>query len=90
MTDVIHDAIEKMTGYRPNGCPWAVFVDPFVHRVLEAYQHREHGNLAWASPRPSHRLVQGVGFYGRALDGMQARQLDEQRMAREEAAKHGR
>lgn len=89
MADVVHNAIESMTGHRPTGCPWAVFADPFVQRVLVAYDNREDGNLLWAEPDPSNRLVEGVNFYGRKLSSIQAQQFAQERKEREEAAKRG-
>ena len=82
MTNGVLSAIEDYTGHRPVSCPWRAFFDPFVQRVLKAYRFFESGQLAWSTPRASHRLVEGVGFYhgvDNAVWSKQLRQDDEQR-----------
>jgi hypothetical protein len=91
MTDVVHNAIESMTGHRPSGCPWSVLSDPFVQRVIIAHEHREKGSLALAYPRPSHRLIEGLTFYSRTLESLDEQQLEQDRKQREiERPRHGR
>ncbi len=90
MTLGIHSTIESMTGHRPFSCPWASLYDPFVHRVVIAHEHFAKGR-AVGVPRPSHRLMDGVSFYSRSLDSIEAQQLDDERKRLEaEAAKRGR
>jgi len=58
------------------GCPWFAFRDPFVQRVLESYPWFESGQINTWVPHASHRLIQGLGFYHRALNLCQAKNLE--------------
>lgn len=78
MTDGILSTVEQWTGDRPASCPWAAFFDPFVHRVLTAHRAFESGNLAWAQPNPSHRLVQGVLHYDGVLSRCHALRMKQE------------
>lgn len=63
------DAVEGWTGHRPRGgCVWRAMFDPFVKRVLEAYEMAKSGLFAQACPDPSYRLIEGVAYYGRMAD----------------------
>lgn len=86
MTEGILSTVEDFTGYRPLACPWKAFFDPFVSRVLAAYRFFESGQLLWAEPRASHRLVEGVSFYHATDNGIFAKQM---RMDREERRRNG-
>lgn len=74
------DTVRNWTGDRPMACPWNALRDPFVARVLEA--HRFKGELAFAVPQPSHRLVKGLAHFeyvGNRIDQMMWEQRKEQR-----------
>lgn len=82
MTDGVRATIKKWTGYEPLSCPWRAFFDPFVARVIRAHHFFEKGELQWAMPRPSYRLVEGVSFYGRSLDSCAHHRMEQEREAR--------
>lgn len=67
LTDGILNTVEQWTGVRPLACPWRAFFDPFVARVMHAYRFFESGQLSWAHPTPSSRLVAGVEHYHGAV-----------------------
>jgi hypothetical protein len=89
MTDGILSAVESYTGHRPVSCPWRALFDPFVHAVIEAHAFFESGNLAVSLVAPSHRLVQGVGFYHRAVSSTHANQMTQDREQRERERARG-
>ena len=89
MTNGILSTVTDMSGNRPAMCPWRAFNEPLVGRVISAYAFREHGNLTWAHPNPSKRLVDGVEHYARALSRVQY-ELDElERKNRERVSQSG-
>lgn len=75
------------TGETQSGCPWWAFHDPFVARVIDAYGWFTEGQLATYAPRASHRLIEGVAHYHRALNLCRSKAMD---MDREEAKKKRR
>lgn len=77
MTDGILATVEQWTGERPVSCPWRAFFDPFVRRVLSAYRFFESGQLGWAVPHPSARLVAGVDHYHGAITACQSRRIEQ-------------
>ncbi len=77
-------AVYEWTGEASASCAWRAFRDPFVARVLDAYRWFESGQVATFAPRASHRLVEGIGFYHRALNICQGKHMD---LDREEAKK---
>ena len=79
MTDGIFSTIEDWTGTRPISCPWSAFFDPFVKRVLFAYRFFVEGQVAWASPDPSARLVAGVACYDAAAKACESKRAEQQR-----------
>lgn len=93
--------MESMTGFDVGTCPWLAFTDEFVQRVNAAVPFFESGQLAFHCVDPSHRLVQGIGFFQQAGNRMQGKQLElesekrKREMAAAEAARtqgggHGR
>lgn len=84
MTDGIFSTLEDYTGYRPVSCPWRAFFDPFVQRVVRAYDFFESGQLSWAVSKPSHRLVDGVAFYHRVDNTVWSKQLRQEREEQEQ------
>jgi len=88
--DAVQSAVEAWAGDRPPSCPWRVFWDPFVARVMTAWRWYEKGQLALRIPRPSHRLLEGVQHYDRALELVGARVMEaEQERARQAARAAG-
>ena len=86
MTAPIRKTVAEMTGQPCRTCPWSALRDPFVHRVLAAMTFFESGQLAFALPAPSHRLVSGISFYHSTSNRMFAKQqeLADQQRAREQ------
>jgi len=78
-TNGIRETVREWTGETIDTCPWRAFFDPFVARVLDAYAWKEDGNLAFAIPSPSYRLVQGIQAYSRFLSACQAKQWELER-----------
>lgn len=83
MTDGIRSAVQDMTGHFVSGCPWRAFSAPIVREVMQAIQFFESGNLAFANPEPSHRLVEGIAFWNSGYNRMYSRQLEVERAERE-------
>ena len=79
MTDGIRSAMLDMTGAYVPGCPWRAFRNPIVGEVMRAVQFYESGNLAFAIPDPSARLVEGIRVWNQAYNRMHARQLELER-----------
>jgi hypothetical protein len=82
LTDGQLDAVEKWTGLRPRSCPWRVFADPFVARVQDAHEMSKRGMFAQAYPDASYRLIEGVAFFGRMLDQVDAQKRREDEINR--------
>ncbi len=78
-TDGIRKTVEEWTGEYIDTCPWRAFFDPFVMRVLDAYAWQEGGNLSFAIPHPSYRLVQGIRAYRSFLNTIQSKQWELER-----------
>jgi hypothetical protein len=72
-----------MTGVDVSGCPWRAFTIPIVREVLHALRFFESGNLALALPDPSHRLMEGIGFWQQVYNRVQSKQLELERKERE-------
>lgn len=87
MTDPIRRTVQEYTGTELMGCPWRAFADPFVSRVLSAMSFFESGQLAFAVPQPSHRLVAGIHFYQSVSSNIYAKQLELERLERERTAR---
>ena len=85
MTAGIRSTIRTMTGDEAMSCPWRAFQDPFVHRVLDGVSLG--GELAFALPDPSHRLVEGIKYYRRVDNRVAGRFMDLERAERERKAK---
>lgn len=83
MTQGIRSAIEGMTGTRVDTCPWSAFGDPLVWRVQNALPYFESGQLGFALPDPSHRLVEALTFYESVSNRMQGKQMDREREKRQ-------
>lgn len=81
MTDGIRDTVKRYTGHEPRACPWAALRDPFVYRVISSVGPAEDGNLSTYLPSPSHRLLDGIGFYRRIDASIHAQQLKAEREA---------
>ena len=90
MTAGILDTIGRVTGDRQRTCPWFAFREPFVGRVLSAVKFQEHGNMSWAVPNPSHRLVCGVDHYMSADNRVQCMHDDMARAERAQGVSRGR
>lgn len=82
------DAFEDWTGDRPDGCPFAVFSDEYVARVIALWPAWKERQLAIVCPRPSHREIEGVMHYDRVSAAVEVRQLEEGRKNPE--AQHAR
>lgn len=79
MTAGIRQTIQTVTGVPADTCPWRAFRDPFVARVLNAYRFFESGQLAFALPEPSHRLVEGLAFYAQVDGRVHGHLMDKER-----------
>lgn len=79
-------AVQDWTGDRPLSCPWHALRDPFVGRVLVAYEWYRQNQLLVYESEPSARLIDGVTHYHRAYQRAGA-SADEERRKREKA--HG-
>jgi len=66
-------AVEKLTGSRPNACPWAGFYDPEVALVLQAYDFFLEGQASefWGND-PPWWMVLAVRHYHRVLGRVRA------------------
>jgi hypothetical protein len=71
-------AVESWTGERPLACPWRAFYDPLVARVTHIYSAYKRGALAMVEPDASHRLVEGLMHFDRALDAVEYHQIKEE------------
>lgn len=89
MTDGIRATIRQMTGYFVPGCPWRAFATPLVRDVMSAVQFHESGNLQFALPTPSHRLVEGIAFWNAVYNRVYTRQLEIERQERERSEATG-
>lgn len=72
-----------MTGTKADTCPWSAFSQPIVRSVMDALPFFESGQLAFALPHPSHRLVEALTFYTSVDNRMQGKQMDREREKRE-------
>ena len=68
-------------------CPWGAFTVPIVLEVLHALRFFESGNLALALPHPSHRLIEGIGFWNQVYNRIQSKQMERDREVRAKEAK---
>lgn len=84
MVEAIRSVMTEMTGCEPVSCPWRAFTHPLVGEVLRAVQFAEHGNLAFALPNPSHRLVEALAVWNQVGNRIQAKTMERDR---EEAKK---
>lgn len=74
--------VEKRCGGRPRTCPWNVFTDPFVVKVLSLRRAFERGALD-VRTLPA-VLDQGIKIYDSALRRLEAWDDAQERKAREE------
>lgn len=84
MVEAQRSVLEVMTGIEPVSCPWRAFSHPLVREVLKAVQFAENGNLAFALPNPSHRLVEALAVWNQVGNRIQAKTMERDR---EEAKK---
>lgn len=82
MTAGIRQTMQQMTGENVDTCPWRAFRDPFVGRVLAAMRFFESGQLAYHAPNPSHRLVEGIGWYHTVDNRVHGHVMDKDREER--------
>ena len=70
--------IERVTGKRPDGCPWKAYEDPFVAAVLDAYPHWKERqlHLVWGHDPPL-ALMRGLRAYESALNAIRAHDMRE-------------
>lgn len=63
-----------------DGCPWFPLRDAFVRRVLDAYPWFDTSQLETFVPVPSHKLIEGIVAYQRALSACRemAREQDQE------------
>jgi hypothetical protein len=90
MTAGIRQTMHQMTGMHVDVCPWRAFKDPFVGRVLAAMRFFESGQLAYHAPNPSHRLVEGIGWYHTVDNRVYGHVLDREREERKREADNHR
>ena len=66
-----HQEIERITGYKPNSCPWDAVNDEVVREVLKYRSFYDPPNLAAAwGDDPLDILVEGMGVYSRAVNAV--------------------
>lgn len=79
---------------KPSTCPWRPFTapgDPYVARIINAHYWFELHQFEAVEPDASHRVVEGVAFYHRALKAVEFHQFKEaQARAAAEAKRTGR
>lgn len=90
MTAGIRQTIATVTGTPVDVCPWRAFTDPFVARVLHAFRFFESGQLSFALPEPSHRLVEGLAFYAQVDNRVHGYMLDKEREERKRESERQR
>jgi len=76
--------MKEMTGVDISGCPWRSFAAPIVREVLHALRFFESGNLALALPNPSHRVIEGIGFWNQVYNRVQSKQMEMEREQRKQ------
>ena len=76
----VASANERVTGDRPDGCPWRAYEDPFVGEVLRAYRHWKERqlHLVWGADPPV-ALMRGIEVYDAALNAIRANDIREER-----------
>lgn len=74
--EAIRETITDMTGVEPVSCPWRAFSVPIVREVMHAVQFHESGNLAFALPTPSHKLVEALAVWNQVYNRVQAKQME--------------
>ncbi len=81
MTDGILSVATEWTGTNIAGigCPWRVFFDPFVQRVLDAYRFYDKGQLGTHAPNISHRVIEGVAHYARTANAIEWKRMELER-----------
>jgi len=83
MTDRIFASIQELTGTQfVSGCPWRALRDPFVQRVIYAMPFFESGQLAFALPQPSARLVAGIRHYHHVTNRVWSKQMELEKQER--------
>ncbi len=82
--------IRDFTGHEPVSCPWRAFTHPLVADVMKALKFKEDGNLALAFPNPSHRLIEGIGFWTATMNRCQSHELELEKKNREKNPPGGR
>lgn len=78
MASAVLSGIESWTGDRPETCPWRALSDPLVQWVVSAYSAFKRGVFASYAPEPTHRQMEGVIYYDRALDAVEYHQFKEE------------
>ena len=76
MTIGIQNTVEAWTGARPLTCPWRVFFEPFVQRVIRAFRAFDKGQTSLAEPNPSARVAAGVLHYAAALESCEMKRME--------------
>lgn len=85
-TEAKRQAMIDMTGVSISGCPWRSFRTPIVAEVLSAMRFEENGNLAVYLPSPSHKLLEGIGFWKQAYNRVSSKQFELEREQRKKDA----
>jgi len=86
MVDAARSQIRDFAGHETVSCPWRAFTSWLVRDVLQGMRYFESGNLHLAFPQPSHRLVEGIGFWSATMNRIQSKQLELDKKNRENAA----
>jgi hypothetical protein len=79
--------MQEMTEVAIPGCPWRSLSAPIVREVLHALRFFESGNLSLALPHPSHRLIEGIGWWKQIHNRVHSKQMENDRKQRERDAK---
>lgn len=82
----VHELVERVTGVRPEGCPWRAFYDDEAVAVLRAFAWFDKGQAReWWGDDPPAWLVEATDRYRAALEAVRSDVLEQDRRDRERA-----
>jgi hypothetical protein len=83
--------IEFLTGSKPPTCPWRVFYDPLVDKVVEAANAAKNNAIGVVlGDDPPAIILDGLRVYNTARSATEAHDFDEEKKRREAERKHKR
>lgn len=82
----VAELVERVTGVRPDGCPWRGFYDASAVAVLRAFAWMDRGQAReWWGDDPPAWLVEATDRYRAALEAVRDDVLEQDRRERERA-----